>query len=72
MATEKQFNLSEYVAPIMTLGTWLFAMYQFTQGVHYVPDEWMLGIILAPHTGKLYSLARDKVTGAFKRLPKRD
>jgi hypothetical protein len=72
MAEPTKFNPAEWVPPIMAIGTWSFAMYQSYHGVHYVPDEWMLGVILAPYGSTVYSLVRDKLGDAIKRLPKKD
>ena len=68
----KKFNPNEWIVPIMTLGTWLFVIYQATQGIHWIPDEWILGIILAPVVPPLYLSVRDRVVEAIKAIPKKD
>ena len=67
-----KFNPNEWVPAVMALGTWLFVMYQEMQGIHYMPDKWILTIILTPYGAKVYSMARDKITETIrKRLPKK-
>jgi len=68
---ERKLNPNDYVPPVMALGTWLFAMWQAAHGIHFVPDQWMLTIILLPYGSTIYSIARDRLTGVLKRLPKK-
>lgn len=72
MESEDRFNPSEWVPSIMAIGTWLFAMWQEAHGMHYVPDKWMLTIILAPYGAQIYLSARAKLGEALKRLPRKD
>lgn len=72
MDGEPKFNPNDWVPPIMALGTWLFAMYQYAHGIHFIPDEWVLGIILSPYGGSVYSVIRERIGDAIKRLPKKD
>lgn len=67
-----RFNPNEWVPAIMALGTWLFAMYCAYKGIHYVPDEWVIGIILAPYGNTLYCKLRDRLGDLVKRIPKKD
>lgn len=68
----ERINPHEVVSIIMALGTWLFVMYQAHHGVHYVPDEWIIGIVLAPYGGRVYSLLRDRLPGVIGKLTKKD
>lgn len=68
----REFNLNEHVPPVMAIGTWLFAMYQAAHGIHWVPDDWMIEIMLSPYGASVYSWAREKLGDAVKRIPKKD
>jgi len=67
-----KINPAEWVAALMAIGTWLFVMHQQYHGIHYVPDEWILGIILSPYGGRIYSLVREGIKGKLQQLPKKD
>jgi hypothetical protein len=69
---EKKFNPNEYTPVVLGIGTWLFAIYQSYHGIHYVPDEWILGVILAPFGASVYAQVRDKVAPLLGRLTKKD
>lgn len=69
---KKPISLSEWVSHLMALGTWLFGMWQSYHGVHYVPDEWVIGVMLAPYSTKAYLSIRDQVGELIKILPKKD
>lgn len=57
---------------IVGIGTWLFAMYQSYHGIHYVPDEWIIAIVLWPFGNQVYSSVRGRVVDQIKRLAKKD
>jgi hypothetical protein len=69
---DEKFNPHEWVPPIMAIGTWLFVIHEAYNGRHWAPDEWILGIILSPYGGRVYSMVRDRLGGAIKRLPKKN
>lgn len=66
---EKKFKPEEWVPSVMAIGTWLFAMYQEAHGMHYVPDKWIVTIILAPYGARVYLLGKTKLGDVLKRLP---
>lgn len=67
-----RFNPNEWVPAIMAVGTWLWAIYQDAHGIHYIPDKWMLTIILSPWGAHVYSMARKRIKDmVLKRLPKK-
>lgn len=72
MEAERKFNPNEWVPPVMAIGTWLFAMHQQYLGIHWIPDDWIVGIILSPYGVKVYSLIRTRMGDAIKLLPKKD
>lgn len=66
------FNPNDWVPPILATGTWLYYLWQDAHGIHFVPDKWLITLILSPYGARVYQLGKIKLGDALKRLPKKE